>query len=63
MWTLQEHMINAAAWAIAGNYFLPSLEARVGTMAGMAILALAYSYGTDYASGYLAGGSSMMNLK
>jgi hypothetical protein len=54
MWTLSEHLINAAIWATVGTMVaLPFIERQDGMMkaAALAGVAIVYSYGTDIISG------------
>ena len=50
-WGHYEHAINAAMWVAVAPYALPILNRYTGnTMIDLGVLALAYSYATDYIS-------------
>jgi hypothetical protein len=49
MWTTQEHLVNAAMWAVIGNYAIDSMAVQgVPRPVVLAGLAYIYSWLTDY---------------
>jgi hypothetical protein len=52
-WTTFEHLINAALWVGGSPYALPLLERYMPRMVAIGVLAVGYSYATDYIGGML----------
>lgn len=46
-WTMVQHAMNAAMWAVVGAYVVQNFAPEMPMAAKLGVLAVVYSYGTD----------------